>query len=324
MTRLFATAGLLALVLVGLLADFAHAQDYPNRPIRMILPFAAGGAGDTFARPLVQELSKTLGQQIVIENITGAAAQVGTKMAAGAPPDGYTLLMISNAVAINETLAPKRGYDLLKDFAPITQLNSLSLVLVANPKFQAKSVAELIALAKTEPNKLNYASSGVGSIYHLPMELLNAMAGIQTQHVPYRASGQARTDVIAGEPPMMFDGLVTMLGHIQQNQVRALGVAGSKRFEGAPDVPTIAETVPGYEADAWLGFVAPRGTPPAIVRRIRDEIANVLARPETVASYRTLGAIPVASTPEDYGVFLQKDVEKWGAVIRSAGVPIQQ
>ena len=234
-------------------ATAAQAQDYPNRPIRMILPFAAGGAGDVFARPLVQELSKSLGQQIVIENITGAAAQIGTKVAAGAPPDGYTLLMISNAVAINETLSPKRGYDLVKDFAPITQLNSLSLMLVANPKFPPKSVAELIALSKAAPDKYNYASSGVGSIYHLPMELLNSMAGIKLQHVPYRSSGQARTDVIAGEPPMMFDGLVTMLGHVQQGQVRALGVAGSKRFEGAPDVPTIAETVPGYEADAWLG-----------------------------------------------------------------------
>jgi tripartite-type tricarboxylate transporter receptor subunit TctC len=319
-----AARGLHILFAMAFCVTAAQAQDYPNRPIRMILPFAAGGAGDVFARPLVQELSKSLGQQIVIENITGAAAQIGTKVAAGAPADGYTLLMISNAVAINETLSPKRGYDLLKDFVPITQLNSLSLVLVANPKFPVQSVAELIALAKAGPDKYNYASSGVGSIYHLPMELLKSMAGIKLQHVPYRASGQARTDVIAGEPPMMFDGLVTMLGHVRQGQVRALGVAGSKRFEGASDVPTIAETVPGYEADAWLGFVAPRGTPPEIVRRLRDEIAKIVNRPDTLASYRTQGAVAVASTPEDYGAFLKKDIEKWGEVIRVSGTPIQQ
>jgi tripartite-type tricarboxylate transporter receptor subunit TctC len=324
MNRLFAARALCALSLVACLAAAAQAQDYPNRPIKMILPFAAGGAGDVFARPLVQELSKSLGQQIVIENIPGAAAQIGTKIAASAPADGYTLLMISNAVAINETLSPRRGYDLLKDFAPITQLNALSLVLVANPKFPVKSVSELIALAKAQPNKLNYASSGIGSIYHLPMELLKSMAGIQMQHVPYRASGQARTDVIAGEPPMMFDGLVTMLGHIRQGQVRALGIAGLKRFEGAPDVPTIAETLPGFEGDAWLGFVAPRGTAPEIVRRMREEIAKVLARPEMQASYRTQGAVAVASTPEEFGVFLKNEVEKWGNVIRVSGTPIQQ
>jgi tripartite-type tricarboxylate transporter receptor subunit TctC len=323
MTRLVGALRLGCLAFALTFAQGAHAQDWPNRTIKMILPFAAGGAGDVFARPLVQELGKALGQQIVIENIPGAAAQLGTQAASRAAADGYTILMISNAVAINETLAPKRNYDLLKDFDPITQLNSLSLVLVANPKFPPKTVAEQIAYAKERPGKLSYASSGIGSIYHLPMELLKAMAKIDILHVPYRSSGQARTDVIAGEPPMMMDGLVTMLGNIRQGQVRALGVASAKRFSGAPEVPTIAETLPGFEGDAWLGFVAPHGTPPAILTRLHAEIAKIVARPEMQANYRERGAVVVASAPEAFGAFLKRDVEKWRKVIEVAGVPIQ-
>jgi tripartite-type tricarboxylate transporter receptor subunit TctC len=302
----------------------AQAQSYPNRQIRMILPFAAGGAGDTFARPLVQALSQSLGQPIVIENIVGAAAIIGTQVAARAPADGYTLLMVSNALAIGETLSPKRGYLLLREFTPITQLNALSLVLVANPKLPVKSVAELIALAKSQPGKLNYASSGVGSIYHLPMEHLKSMTGIDIQHVPYKSSSQARMDVIAGEPSMMMDALATMQGQIKENQVRAIGVASLKRTETAPDIPAIAETVPGYSGDAWLGFMAPAGTPPDIVNKLQSEIAKVLATPEVRAAYRAQDAVPVASTPAAFGAFLNDEIEKWGKAIHTAGIKIQE
>ena len=219
-------------------AQPAHAQSYPAKPIKLILPFAAGGAGDTFARPLAQALSQSLGQPVVIENIVGAAAIIGTQVAARAPADGYTLLMVSNALAIGETLSPKRGYLLLREFTPITQLNALSLVLVANPKLPVRSMAELIALAKSEPGKLNYASSGVGSIYHLPMEHLKSMTEIDIQHVPYKSSSQARMDVIAGEPSMMMDALATMQGQIKETQVHAIGVASLKRTETAPDIPS--------------------------------------------------------------------------------------
>jgi tripartite-type tricarboxylate transporter receptor subunit TctC len=313
-------AALLALAAVA----GAQAQTYPNRPVKMILPFAAGGAGDVFARPLAQALSEVMGQQFVIENVPGAAAQIGTRAASKTAPDGYTLLMISNAVTINETLSPKRGYDLLKDFVPITQLNAISLVLVVHPKFPAKTVGELIAYAKERPGKLNFASSGVGSIYHLPMELLKSMSGIDMVHVPYKASGNARIDVLAGEPPMMIDGLVTMQGSIKANQVRALALTGAKRIATMPEVPTIAETLPGFEGDAWLGFMAPAGTPPEIVGRLQAEIAKIVARPEFQASYRTQQAVPVTSTPAEFAAFLRKDIEKWAGVIKTAGVPIQQ
>jgi tripartite-type tricarboxylate transporter receptor subunit TctC len=315
---------LLALALALGAAQAAHAQSYPAKPIKMILPFAAGGAGDTFARPLAQALSQSLGQPVLIENIVGAAAIIGTQVTARAPADGYTLLMVSNALAIGETLSPKRGYLLLREFTPITQLNALSLVLVTNPKLPVRSVAELIALAKSEPGKLNYASSGVGSIYHLPMEHLKSMTGIDVQHVPYKSSSQARMDVIAGEPSMMMDALATMQGQIKENQVRAIGVASLKRTETAPDIPSIAETVPGYSGDAWLGFMAPAGTPPDIVNKLQAEIAKVLATPEVRAAYRAQDAVPVASTPAAFGTFLKDEIEKWGKAIHAAGIKIQE
>lgn len=319
-----AARALLGAILVLGAAHTAQAQSYPNRPIRMILPFAAGGAGDTFARPLTQALAQSLGQPVVIENIVGAAAIIGTQVAARAPADGYTVLMVSNALAIGETMAPKRGYELMREFTPITQLNALSLVLVTNPKLPVKSVGELIALAKSQPGKLNYASSGVGSIYHLPMEHLKSMTGIDIVHVPYRSSSQARMDVIAGEPPMMMDALATMRGQITSGQVRALAVASVKRTETAPDLPTIAETVPGYSGDAWLGFMAPAGTPPEIVNRLQSEIAKVLARPDVREAYRGQDAVPIASKPEEFGVFLREEIVKWGKAIRAAGIKIEE
>ena len=313
-------AGVLAL---GAAVGPTQAQNYPNRPIRMILPFAAGGAGDTFARPLVQTLSQSLGQPIVIENIVGAAAIIGTQVALRAPADGYTILMVSNALAIGETMSPKRGYVLTRDFVPITQLNALSLVLVANPKLPAKSMPELIALAKSRAGQLNYASSGVGSIYHLPMEHLKSMTGIDIQHVPYKSSSQARMDVIAGEPAMMMDALATMKSQITAGQVRAIGVASLTRTETAPEIPAIAETVLGYSGDAWLGFMAPAGTPPEVVRRLQSEIAKILAQPDVRAFYRAQDAVPVASTPEAFGSFLNAEIEKWRKAIKTAGIEIQ-
>lgn len=311
---------LFCMVLMACFAGSAQAQGYPNRPIKFILPFAAGGGGDTFARPLAQMLAETLGQQVIIENITGGAAIVGTEVAARAPADGYAFLMMSNAHAINETLHPKLGYNLFKDFAPVTQLCTFSLVLVVNPSLPANSLSELIALAKSRPGKLAYASSGLGSIYHLPMELLKSMAGVDMLHVPYKSSATARTDILSGQVQLMFDGLATMQPFIKANRVRALGISSARRSEAAPELPTIAEAaLPGFEGDGWLGFAAPAGTPPAIINRMQAEIATILTRPQVRASYVAQAAEPIGSTPAQYGAFLKQEVEKWGKVIRVSG-----
>ena len=298
----------------------AQPQGYPNRPVKFILPFAAGGGGDTFARPLAQMLAEPLGQQVVIENIVGAAAIVGTEVAARAPADGYTFLMMSNAHAINETLHPKLSYDLFRDFAPVTQLCTFSLVLVVHPSLPANSLSELIALAKSRPGKLAYASSGLGSIYHLPMELLKSMAGVDMLHVPYKSSGTARADILSGQVQLMFDGLATMQPFVKTNRVRALGISSARRSEAAPELPTITEAaLPGFEGDGWLGFAAPAGTPPAIVNRMQAEIATILTRPQIRASYVAQAAEPIGSRPAQYGAFLRQEVEKWGKVIRASG-----
>ena len=310
--------GMCAAVLFAAL-PFAGEAQYPERPIKMILPFAPGGGGDTFARPLAHALSESLGQPVVVENIVGGAAIVGTQTASRASADGYTILMVSNAHAINEGLHDKLSYNLFKDFVPITQLCSFSIALVVHPSLEARSVAELIALAKARPGKLSYSSSGVGSIYHLPMELLKSMAGVDIVHIPHKSSGTARGDLLSGRVEVMFDGLATMQSFISAQRARIIGVAGAKRSPAAPDVPAIAETLPGFEGDAWLGYLAPAGTPQPIVARLQSEIVKYISQPQVRASYHKQAADPVGSTPGEFGSFLRREVEKWGRVIKISG-----
>jgi tripartite-type tricarboxylate transporter receptor subunit TctC len=309
---------LCAAVVLAVLPFASHAQ-YPGRAIKMILPFAPGGGGDTFARPLAQALSESLGQPVVVENIVGGAAIVGTQTASRAPADGYTILMVSNAHAINEGLHDKLGYNLFKDFVPITQLCSFSIALVVHPSLEARSVAELISIAKSRPGKLSYASSGIGSIYHLPMELLKSMAGVDIVHIPHKSSGTARADLLAGRVEVMFDGLATMQSFIDAQRVRIIGVAGATRSPAAPDVPAIAETMPGFEGDAWLGYLAPAGTPQPIIVRLQTEIVKYISQPQVRTSYHKQAAEPVGSSPAEFGSFLRREVEKWGRVIKISG-----
>ena len=312
--------GLAALfVASSVLVSQAFAQTWPAKPIRMILPFAGGA--DILARPLAQALSESLGQQVIVENIVGGQTIIGARVAARALADGYTILMITNSVTINEAMRTDLGYSLIEDFDPITELCTFSIALVVHPSV-AKSVKELVAYAKANPGKLASASSG--PVYQLPTELFKSMAGINILHVPYKASAQARIDLVAGEVQVMMDGLVSMLPFAQTNRVRILGTAGLQRSPAAPDVPTIAEAgVPGFEGDGWMGFVAPKGTPVAVRERLQSEIAEFLQRPEVRVAYVKQAADPIGSTPAAFGAFLRKDVEKWAAVMKQANIKPQ-
>ena len=283
MTHLFSrrlfhrTLGLLG---ASLLAGSAWAQAWPTKPIKIILPFAAGGGGDTVMRPISQKLAEALGQQVVLENIPGAGGALGMRAAIRVPTDGHTFVMISNTHAIIETLQPNLGYSTLKDFVPVTAMASLPLVLVVNPNLPFKTTQELLAHDKANPGKLNYASSGSGTVYHLVTEQFKFLAGSQMTHVPYKSSAVARTDVISGQVDLMIDGVATMKPFIEAGRVRALGVGGTTRHPQLPNVPPIADAVPGFNEDAWVGMMAPAGTPRVAVERLGAEISKLLASPE--------------------------------------------
>jgi tripartite-type tricarboxylate transporter receptor subunit TctC len=297
-------------------ASSISAQTYPTKPIRMILPFTGGG--DILARPLAQMLGEALGQPVYVENIVGGQTLVGTEAAARAPGDGHTILMITNSATINHTLRTDMRVDLFKDFVPVTQLCTFSLVLVTHPSVPATSLQSLIAHAKANPGKLAYGSAG--PLYQLPTELFKSMAGVDILYVPYKASATSRIDVLSGQIQVLMDGLNSMLPQIKAGKVRAIAVAGAKRSHAAPDIPTFAESgLPGYEGDGWLGILAPAGTPAHAVNRLQAEMAKILARPAVQAFYREQANEPITSTPAEYAEFLRQDVAKWAKVIRELG-----
>jgi tripartite-type tricarboxylate transporter receptor subunit TctC len=301
----------------------ALAQSYPERPTRIIVPFGVGGPADIYGRIVAQGLSEALKQAFVIEDRPGAGSVTGTEFVAKSPADGYTLLVISNTHAINETLYPHLPYNLLRDFAPITEINSMPNVLVVNPSLKVSSVNELIALAKSEPGKLNYASSGSGTPYHLAAELFKRMAGVDIQHIPYKASGDARTAVLEGQVQMMFDSLPTTAPQIKAGKMRGLAITSEKRSALLPELPTMAEAgVPGYEADLWLGLVAPAGTPEAVIKMLNATASKYLQRPDVRANFAAQGVVPVASSPQAFAGFLREQVEKWGRVVKFSGATV--
>ncbi len=309
-----------ALFATPILAPQCLAQDYPTRPITIIVPFGAGGPADVTARLIGNILQENFGQPFVVENRTGAGGVIGTLAAAKSPPDGYTLLMVSNTQTANESLAPNRKYDLMRDLAPIAPVNYSDLVIVVHPQVPAKTLREFIALAKSQPGKLNYASSGQGTPYHMAGELFKTMAGIDVVHVPYRNSGEARTGVIGGQVQMMIDAVPAMAPNIRENQVRALATTGKARSSVLPDVPTANEAgVPGYDATIWLGVMAPAGTPKPIIDKLNAAINTVIKRPDVVKLWAEQGAIPMSMTPEQFDKYLRGDIVKWAEVVKKFG-----
>ncbi|MBL8340943.1 MAG: tripartite tricarboxylate transporter substrate binding protein [Rubrivivax sp.] len=301
----------------------AGAADYPSRPVRVIVPFSPGGAVDGPTRAVAAELGRRLKQQFIIENKPGAGATIGAEQVAKAPPDGYTLLLASQTNAISATLYPKLAFAPLDDFAGISLLGREPGVLVVHPGLPARNVAELVAMAKERNGNLNYASSGNGSGQHLFMAMFASMAGIRLTHVPYRGSGQATTDLLAGTVPMAFPGSAGMVKHIQAGKLRALAVSGTQRAPNLPEVPTLAEAgLPGYSAYVWMGLLAPKGTPQAIIDKLHAEVKAALAAPEVRTYFAEAGIEVAGSTPAEMDAYFREERDRWARVIKETGAKI--
>ncbi len=298
----------------------ARAQSYPSRPVRMVVGFPPGQTGDISARLLGQWLSDRLGQSFVIENRPGAASSIATELVVRAPPDGYTLLWVVTSNYINATLKTNLPYDFIRDIEPVASSTRSTLVAVVNNSVPVKTVPELISYAKANPGKLNMASGGIGNSTHLAGELFKMMTGIEMFHVPYRGSAPALTDLVSGQVQVMFDLTPSSIGYIRAGQLRALAVTTATRSGALPDLPTIGEFVPGYEASAAGGIGAPKGTPVAIIQRLNTEINAALADPDVKARYASLGSVPNPSSPADFGKLIVDETAKWSKVIKFAGV----
>jgi tripartite-type tricarboxylate transporter receptor subunit TctC len=311
-------------LLLTVVATGASAQGYPNKPIRIVVPFPAGGATDLLARAAAQKLTEAWGQPVVVDNRPGAGGNIGSELVAKAAPDGYTLEMGTVGThAINASLYAKMPYDHVKDFAPVILVASVPNVLVVNPALPVNSVAELIAYGKANPGKLNFASSGNGTSIHLSGELFKVMAGVQMTHVPYKGSAPALQDLIAGQVQLMFDNLPPSLPQIKGGKLRALAVTSAVRAPALPDVPTVAEAgLPGFEASSWFGILAPAGTPPEVIARLNAEIAKWLASPEAKEKMLALGANAIGGTPEDFAKHIAAETAKWQRVVKASGAKV--
>jgi tripartite-type tricarboxylate transporter receptor subunit TctC len=318
--RIIAT-GLLIAVLGA--STSAVADDYPARPIKWVVGYPAGGTTDILARLIGQWLSEHLGAQIIIENRPGAGNNIGTEAVINAPPDGYTVLLVNPANGINASLYRKLNFDFIRDIAPVAGLTRVPNVMEVNPAVPAKTVQEFIDYAKANPGKINWASSGNGTSVHLSGEMFKMMTGVDLLHVPYRGAAPALTDLISGQVQVMFDNMPSSIEHIRAGKLRALGVTTAKRSPALPDVPTVADTVPGYEASAWFGMGAPKGTPPEVVNKLNKAINAALADPNIQARLADLGGIVMAGTPADFGQVIVEETEKWAKVVKAAGVSIE-
>jgi tripartite-type tricarboxylate transporter receptor subunit TctC len=292
--------------------------------VRIIVPFGAGGPADVYARVLAQHLGDAFKQSFVVENRPGAGAIIGTDAVAKAEPDGYTLLLMSNTHTTNESLIPNRPYELMRDFAPVSPINYSDLLMVAHPSTGVKNLQDFIALAKKDPGKLNYASSGPGTPYHMAGELFKAMSGTNIIHVPHKSSGDMRSSVIGGHVQVMFDAITVMAQGVQSGQLIALGTTGKQRSSVMPNVPTVAEAgVPGYEATIWLGILAPAKTPKPVIDKLNAEIVKIMARSDVKEAWAKQGAVPMSMSPAEFDKYIRADIEKWAQVVKVSGAKIE-
>ena len=314
----------LALLVLAPFAADAQAQTWPNRPVRIVVPSPPAGGTDIVARVLAEHFSKALGQQFFVENRPGAGNMIGIESVARTAPDGYTLLMVPSTLALNSVLYKKVSYDPIKDFSPIMQVAQAPNVLIVNPSVPAKSLAEFVALAKQKPGQLTYGTPGIGTSPHMCMELLKYMAGIDVQHIPYRGTVPAMTDVMSGQITGMFSTALSARPQIDAGTVRALGLSGTKRSEAMPNVPPIAEAgVAGYDATQWYGLVAPAGTPADIIARLHQEAVKALKSPDVKDKLAADGAEAVGSTPAEFAKLIRDELEKWAKVAKAAGIEPQ-
>ncbi len=305
----------------ALFTQSAAAQTFPTRPVRIVVPFAAGGPADNYARFLSQRLQEALGQSFVVDNKPGGGSVIGTDIVAKAPADGYTLLLMSNTHTVNETLLANKPFALTRDFAGIAPINYSDLVLVANPALPAANVKDLIKLAQSRPGKLNYASSGPGTPYHMAGELFKSMSGVFLVHIPYRGSSGARTDVIGGQVDLMFDAVTTMAEQVKAGKVKAIATTGLQRSTVLPEVPTVHEAgVPKYEATIWLGLMAPKATPRAVIDRLNEAVSKISSQAEVRQQWGKQGATSMVMTPAVFDKYIQDDIVKWARVIKSANI----
>ena len=310
-------------LLLALAAAAAQAQSYPSRPVTIVVPFGAGGPADIYARFLGQRLQQPLGQPFVVENRPGGGSVIGSNAVAKSAPDGYTLLLMSNTHTVNETLLPKKPFQLLRDLAPVAPVNYSDLLLVVHPSVPANNLRELIALAKSQPGKMNYASSGPGTPYHMAGELFKSMASIDVVHVPYKGSDGARVGILGGQVQMMFDAITTMAPNVRAGKLKGFGTSGRARSSVLPETPTVSEAgVPGYEATIWLGVMAPAGTPKPVIERLNAEITRIAGSAEVKEAWAKQGATALSMTPEQFGQYLREDIAKWAKVIAQAGIKL--
>jgi len=314
---------LIAAAIAALASTPAWSQSYPSRSVRIVVPFGTGGPADIYARFIGARIGEAMGQAVVVENRPGGGAVIGSDAVAKSAPDGYTLLMMSNTHTVNETLIPKKPYTLMKDLAPITGVNYSDLLMVVHPSVQPNNVKELVVQAKAHPGKLNYASSGPGTPYHMAGELFKAMAGVDIVHVPYKGSDGARVGILGGQVHMMIDAITTMAPHVRAGKLKAMGTTGRTRSSVLPDVPTLSEAgVPGYETGIWLGLMAPAGTPRPVLERLNAEVVKVLNAPDVKAAWGKQGAQPIPMSIDQFDKFLREDITKWSGVVKATGMKV--